>query len=115
MPLVLLTYMAGSRTRIRRKQVDAVVCAGHQELRDIVIETRNDVRHIREALDDGSDKMKDHERRIDALESAEDQRKGFDKHVRAIATARATIVSILISAAGLVIAFIALFWPHRGP
>lgn len=107
--------MARSRIRSRRPIDNSVMCEGHQELRDIVIETRSDVKHIREALDKGTETMNDHDKRIDVLESKEDQRKGFEKSVKAIATARAALVSIAISAAGLAIAGIALFWPSKGP
>lgn len=79
-----------------------------------MIETRNDVKHIREALDKGDETMKDHGKRIDLLESENDKRKGFEKSIKMIATTRATIVSLLISMGGLIIAAIALFWPSKG-
>ncbi|PKG32188.1 MAG: hypothetical protein CW742_09460 [Methanoregula sp.] len=79
-----------------------------------MIETRNDVKHIRSALDKGDETMKDHGKRIDSLESERDQRKGFERSIKAIATTRATVVSTGISLAGIIIAAVAYFWPQKG-
>ena len=107
--------MVRTRTPRRRTTTESsVLCEGHQELRDIVIETRNDVKHIRGALDKGDETMKEHGKRIDALESERDQRKGFERSIKAIATTRATVVSVVISLAGLIIAAIAYLWPQKG-
>jgi hypothetical protein len=47
---------------------DPVVCTGHQELRDIVIETRRDVKYIRESLDQIQGCLHDHDARIRVVE-----------------------------------------------
>jgi len=108
--------MQRHRDRLRRRgNTDpTVMCDGHQELRDIVIETRADVKHILESLKTGSDKMEKHDTRITALENKESERKGFEKSVKSIATARATIVSLVISGIGVVIAIVAIIWPNKG-
>ena len=92
---------------------EAVTCAGHEELRDIVIETRTDVKYIREALTKGDQRMTDQDKRINALEAEQDKRKGFEDAVKQIATVRATIVSIVISGLIVLIGFIAYLWPRR--
>jgi hypothetical protein len=91
---------------------ESVICDGHQELRDIVIETRTDVKHILEALKKGSETMEKQETRIDALESAEDQRKGYEAAITKIATTRATVVSVIIGVATLILtlAYVVLVW-----
>ncbi len=108
--------MAGSRTRIRRRQsVDAaVVCAGHQELRDIVIRTDENVQHIIESLAKGSETMAEHDERIGALETAEATRKEVAKSKKESRTSifnnRATVISLMIGAAGVAVAVVAIFW-----
>lgn len=47
---------------------DAVVCDGHQELRDIVIETRADVKHILDTLGTIQKCINEHEGRIRTIE-----------------------------------------------
>jgi hypothetical protein len=90
----------------------AFICKGHEELRDIVIETRNDVKHIVESLKKGDDTMERHEIRSRALESADDQRKGYEEAITKIAMTRATIVSIIIGIATLIVtfAYVVLVW-----
>lgn len=109
--------MAGSRTRIRRRQspIDgATVCAGHQELRDIVITTNTNVEHILKALEKGSDKMERLDTRVDTLEKIEENRKGAVKKVKSIADSRVTVASLLIAAASVGVAIVAVLWPSKG-
>jgi hypothetical protein len=47
---------------------DMVVCDGHQELRDIVIETRTDVRYIKESIDRLNHCLGETEQRVSYLE-----------------------------------------------
>lgn len=47
---------------------DSDICEGHQELRDIVIETRSDVHHIRELLESINRCMCQHDERIRKIE-----------------------------------------------
>lgn len=47
---------------------DPAICTGHQELRDIVIETRSDVKFIRESIADIQDCIRDHDHRIRVME-----------------------------------------------
>ena len=107
--------MAGSRTRNRRRQsFDAIVCAGHQELRDIVIRTDENVQHILESLAKGSETMAEHDERISVLETAEATRKEVAKSKKetrtSIFNSRTTVISIIIGAAGVVVAAIAIIW-----
>jgi hypothetical protein len=44
------------------------VCDGHQELRDIVIETRSDVKHILETMESITRCIDDHDKRIRTIE-----------------------------------------------
>lgn len=99
----------------RPRREPSGVCESHQELRDIAVETRNDVKHILESLGKGDTRMNLIEERVDSLESIEDTRKGFEASVKSIATTRATVVSLIISAVGVIVAIVAIVWPHKGP
>lgn len=55
------------------------LCTGHQELRDIVIETRADVKHLLEGMKENQRCMGNHEDRINRLEAFEDRRVGEAK------------------------------------
>lgn len=57
----------------------SVTCTGHQELRDIVIETRADVKHLLEGMRESQRSMTNHEDRINRLEAFEDRRVGEAK------------------------------------
>jgi hypothetical protein len=59
----------------------------YQELRDIVIETRTDVKHILKSLEKGDTEFQEIKGRIDVLESCEDERRGTLKSAGMIATA----------------------------
>jgi hypothetical protein len=48
---------------------DPILCQGHQELRDIVIETRSDVKHIMEMLSTTNQCIHEHEGRIRTIET----------------------------------------------
>jgi hypothetical protein len=47
---------------------DQVVCTGHEELRDIALGTRNDVKHLNEAVQRFIAQMENHEGRIREIE-----------------------------------------------
>jgi hypothetical protein len=47
---------------------DKVICDGHQELRDIVIETRTDIKYIRESIDRINNNLDVQEKRLGYLE-----------------------------------------------
>lgn len=111
--------MAGSRLRTRRRiPVDAaVVCAGHQELRDIVVETQTDVKHILKSLDKGSKTMEELDTRVDVLETAESTRQKAEEtqqktknERRSIFDSRTTVISLIIAAASVGVAIMAIFW-----
>jgi hypothetical protein len=109
--------MVGTRDRIhrRRSSVNAVVCAGHQELRDIVIETRTDVKYILKSLKKGTETMDDLDTRVDTLETAEASRAENKNQVKTAKDNRVTIVSLVIGAAGVLVATWAVFWQNKGP
>jgi len=94
--------------------MDTMVCAGHQELRDIVIETQTDVKHILKSMEDGSATMKDLDKRIDTLETAESTRAENQMQVKSAKDNRVTIVSLLIGASGVIVAAWAILWPSKG-
>lgn len=85
---------------------ETINCSGHQELRDIVIETRNDVKHILSELEKGEIRMKNHETRINALESKNDQQTGADRQI----AKTAGIVAGVISLVGVIVSIIVSFW-----
>jgi len=88
------------------KLEETVNCTGHQELRDIVIETRTDVKHILSELEKGEIRMKNHETRINALESIKDQQTGADRQV----AKTAGIVAGVISLIGVIVSIVVSFW-----
>ena len=88
------------------KVEETINCSGHQELRDIVIETRNDVKHILSELEKGEIRMKNHETRINALESKNDQQTGADRQI----AKTAGIVAGVISLVGVIVSIIVSFW-----
>jgi len=85
---------------------ETVNCSGHQELRDIVIETRTDVKHILFELGKGEIRMKNHETRINTLESIKDQQTGADRQV----AKTAGIVAGVISLIGVIVSIIVSIW-----
>ena len=85
---------------------ETVNCSGHQELRDIVIETRTDVKHILQELEKGEIRMKNHETRINTLESIKDQQTGADRQV----AKTAGIVAGVISLIGVIVSIIVSIW-----
>lgn len=80
----------------------AVACIGHQELRDMVIELRTDVKHIDERISELVEVAKNNNNRIVALETYQNQAIGRAKGV----SASATVVSICVSAVISIIAVI---------
>jgi len=82
---------------------ETVNCPGHQELRDIVIETRTDVKHILQELEKGEIRTKNHETRINALESTKDQQTGADRQVAKTAGIVAGAISLIGVAASIIV------------
>jgi len=109
--------MAGTRDRIRRRRsssVDVTVCAGHQELRDIVITTNTNVEHILKALERGSETMDNLDTRVDTLEKIEAGRVESQKTVKQVTSNRVTVASLLLAAASVGVAIVAVLWPGKG-
>ena len=79
-----------------------VACLGHQELRDMVIELRSDVKHIDERIGELVEVAKSNNNRIVALETYQNQSIG---RYKGMATS-ATVVSVCVSAAVSIIAVI---------
>lgn len=87
-----------------------VLCEGHQELRDIVIETRTDVKYIREAIEALQGDGRKRESRISALEAREQLREGETR----AATRHAAIIAGIISIFGTVTAITYTIWRGTG-
>lgn len=47
---------------------ERIMCAGHEELRDIALGTRNDVKHLQETIVQFMQFVNDHESRVRSLE-----------------------------------------------
>ena len=75
----------------------AVACLGHQELRDMVIELRSDVKHIDERITELVEVAKANNNRIIALETFHNQEVGRAKGVAASAAVVSICVSIMVS------------------
>lgn len=89
---------------------DPVICEGHQELRDIVIETRADVKYIRESMQELASCQKDLDGRVKILESCEDQRVGENRTV----TRHAGIVAGIIAILGTLVSIGYTVWHGSG-
>ena len=74
-----------------------IACLGHQELRDMVIELRSDVKHIDERISDLVDVAKANNNRICALETYQNQEVGRAKGVAASATVMSIVISVVVS------------------
>ncbi len=83
-----------------------VQCAGHEELRDIVIETRAEVRMLSGQINQFMTAMARQEERIEVLEAERHQRIGAEKN----ATRTAAIVAGIISTGGVVVGLILALW-----
>lgn len=81
-------------------------CAGHEELRDITIETRAEVRMLSGQINQFMTAMARQEERIEVLEAERHQRIGAEKN----ATRTAAIVAGVISAGGVVVGLILTLW-----
>jgi len=82
--------------------VNEITCTGHQELRDIVIETRNDVKHILKALEKGDQRMDTMDTEITTLKGKEEARSAESRTTARDAGIVATVISIAIGVVGFV-------------
>ena len=80
-----------------------VACYGHQELRDMVIELRSDVKHIDERISDLVEVAKTNNNRIVALEAHQNQEVGRAKGVAASATVMSIVISVVVSVVAIFI------------
>ena len=85
-----------------------VACLGHQELRDMVIELRSDVKHIDERISELCEVAKTNNNRIIALETYKSEEIGRAKGVAASATVMSIVISVVVS-----IVAIAVSWMVR--
>lgn len=79
------------------------VCNGHQELRDMVIELRSDVKHIDERISELIEMVKNNNERIHALETYQNQTIGKFRGVSISATVVSICVSIAVSIVAVVV------------
>ena len=84
----------------------AVACLGHQELRDMVIELRSDVKHIDERISELVEVAKSNNNRIVMLETFHNQEIGKAKGVAASATVASVVVSIVVSVVAILVSMV---------
>lgn len=77
-----------------------VACIGHQELRDMVIELRTDVKHIDERISELVEVAKNNNNRIVALETYQNQSIGQAKGV----SVSSTVISGILTMIGMFLA-----------
>lgn len=82
-------------------------CAGHEELRDIVIETRSEVRMLSGQITQFMDRLDKHNTRIDSLESYRDTQIGAERSTNRTAA----IIAGGISTFGVLVGILIAFWP----
>ena len=81
----------------------ATTCYGHQELRDMVIELKADVKHIDEKITNLVDIAKANSSRIDSLEQYRSEEVGRAKGVASTATVVSVVVSVVISVVAVIV------------
>ena len=74
-----------------------VASQGQQELRDMVIELRADVKHIDEKISDLVEVAKTNSNRINTLEQVNDQAVGEVRGVRNSAAFTSVVISVVVS------------------
>lgn len=85
---------------------EPVTCVGHQELRDMVIELKADVKHINAKLTELVEVAKTNHGRIVALETYNNQEIGRAEGVKAAATATSFVVSMVVSIVAVIISVV---------
>ena len=80
-----------------------VACIGHQELRDMVIELRADVKHIDQKISELADIAKTNNGRICLLEAYNNQEIGKAQGVRNSAAMVSVVVSVVISVVAIIV------------
>ena len=83
-----------------------VACYGHQELRDMVIELRADVKHIDERISDLVAVAQKNDTRIRDLETYRNQADGMAKGVRVSAALVSTVISVAISLVAIAVTLV---------
>lgn len=84
----------------------AVACMGHQELRDMVIELRSDVKHIDERISDLVEVAKTNNNRIVTLETYQHQEIGKARGVSASATTISVVISVVVSVVAVAVSWV---------
>ena len=79
-----------------------VACQGHQELRDMVIELRADVKHIDEKISDLVEVAKTNNNRICSLETYNNQEIGRVKGTASISAMVSVVISVVVSIVAIV-------------
>jgi hypothetical protein len=80
----------------------ATTCYGHQELRDMVIELKADVKHIDQKITTLVEIAKENSARIDSLEEYRSEEVGRAKGVASTATVVSVVVSVVISVVAVI-------------
>jgi len=80
-----------------------VACEGHQELRDMVIELRADVKHIDQKISELADMAKTNHSRTIKLEAYNNQAIGVTQGIRNSAATVSVVVSVVISVVAIVV------------
>ena len=75
----------------------AVACVGHQELRDMVIELRADVKHIDSRISELVEVAKTNNNRIAILEAYQNENVGRSKGIASTATIVSVVISVVVS------------------
>ena len=83
-----------------------VACLGHQELRDMVIELRSDIKHIDERIGDLVEVAKTNNNRICSLETYQNQDIGRAKAVSSTTTAISVVISLVVSVVAIAVSWL---------
>ena len=79
------------------------VCGGHNDLRDMVIELRADVKHIDRKISELVEIARANSCRIDSLEQYRSEEVGRAKGVAATSTVISAVISIVVSVVAVVV------------
>jgi len=83
-----------------------VACIGHQELRDMVIELRTDVKHIDGKISNLVEIAKTNSNRINTLETINDQAVGEARGVRNSAAFTSVVISVVVSVVAIAVSVV---------
>lgn len=81
----------------------AVACLGHQELRDMVIELRSDVKHIDERISELVEVAKTNNERIGSLERYRSAEQGRVRGSASVSAAVSVVISLVVSVVAIIV------------